>query len=128
MALNKRILRLSNMSEKRITNKDVYDSISKLYFVIIGNGDPERGLCFRQAVVERELLRMSNQLDDLSKKVEEHITIIQPLIKPIDKKESWLDSIISSETRDLIVKWGIRLGLMYLVGNEFARNILTGTP
>lgn len=115
------------MPNGRVSTKDLYAAVNKLYDVIIGNGEPEKGLCFRQVLIEKELARMAQHVDELTDKLEKHITMIQPLIEPIaNKKESWLDNIISFETRDTLVKWGIRLGLMYLVGAEFFREYLGG--
>ena len=111
----------------RITNKDVHEAVTKLYEVIIGNGEPEKGLCFRQAIIEKELIRMAEKVDRLSEKLEEHITLIQPILGPLkNEKTSWLDNIMSYETRDTLIKWGVRLGLMYLVGAEFFREYLGG--
>ena len=117
------------MPDRKITTKDVYDAISKLYVLITGNGDPEKGILFREAMVERRLESLCSQVNLVSAKVDtnradftaqfevlenklnDHVLKLNSHLDrvqdgfPKEKEVIWLDKFIPADVRDNIVKW-----------------------
>lgn len=125
------------MTQREITNEVLYDEILKINHILVGNGDPKKGLVFK---VEQNATAIQNLRDNCSiiqekkerdkQKLSELdlLKTIKELNSDKDKSKKELDiesrKLKIQEIKDKTILWLIRLGIFYLVGEQAYKNLM----
>ena len=78
------------------TIDQLVENITKLSVIITGNGDPEKGICRKVALIEERQGSMCNKIDDIHESLKEYHQEVKEAKQAVATAQSGLDKYMAS--------------------------------